>query len=249
MAKIYIEVIPSAASALTVNFVNKLAIIIDVLRATSTMVTALANGCKAIVPVLTPEEAQEKCLQFPGALLGGERQAQRLEGFDFGNSPFDYVPEKVGGKQIIMTTTNGTRAIMACKEAPYICMASFLNLHSIVQAVQHKFTENKELEGLVVLCAGTNDRFDLPDTLCAGMLVDALGSECELNDFGIAARMLYKSNENCLVETILDSNHGQRLISLGFEEDVIYCATSNILPIVPVLIEDEIIWLTEETVW
>jgi Phosphosulfolactate phosphohydrolase and related enzymes len=249
VANIDIEVIPSAASALTVNFVNKLAIIIDVLRATSTMVTALANGCKAIVPVLTPEEAQEKCSLFPGALLGGERQAQRLEGFDFGNSPFDYVPEKVGGKRVIMTTTNGTRAIMACKEAPYICMASFLNLHSIVQAVQQKFTENPELEGLVIMCAGTDDRFDLPDILCAGMLINTLGSECVLNDLGIAARMLYKSNENCLVETILHTNHGKRLISLGYEDDIIYCASSNILPIVPVLIEDEIIWLTEETTW
>ncbi len=249
MAKIYIEVIPSAALASTVNFMKKLVIIIDVLRATSTMVTALANGCKAIVPVLTPEEAKEKCLLFPGALLGGERQAQRLAGFDFGNSPFDYVPEKVGGKRIIMTTTNGTRTIMACREAPFKCMASFLNLHSVARAVQKKFTGNEELEGLVILCAGTNDRFDLPDTLCAGMLVDALGPDCELNDLGIAAGMLYKSSENCLVETILDSNHGQRLISLGFEDDVIYCATSNILPIVPVLIGDEIIWLTEETAW
>lgn len=249
VAKIYIEVIPNAGSAVTTNFVNKLAIIIDVLRATSTMVTALANGCKAIVPVLTLEEALEKSLLLPGALLGGERQAQRLEGFDFGNSPFDYVPEKVGGKRVIMTTTNGTRAIMACREAPYICMASFLNLHSIVEAVQQKFSGNTELEGLVILCAGTNDRFDLPDTLCAGMLIDALGREFILNDLGIAARMLYKSNENCLTETILGTNHGQRLISLGFEEDVVYCTTSNILPIVPVLIEDEIIWLTEETGW
>lgn len=249
MVKIKIEVIPSAGSATTTNFVNKLAIIIDVLRATSTMVTALANGCKAIIPVLTPEEAQKKCLLFPEALLGGERQAQRLEGFDFGNSPFDYVPEKVGGKRVIMTTTNGTRAIMACKDAPYICMASFLNLQSIVQAVQQKFSGNTELEGLVILCAGTNDRFDLPDTLCAGMLIDTLGPGCVLNDLGIAARMLYKSNENFLTETILDTNHGQRLISLGFEDDVIYCTTSNILPIIPVLIEDEIIWLTEETIW
>lgn len=249
MAKIYIEVIPSAGSAKTTNFVNKLAIIIDVLRATSTMVTALANGCKAIVPVHTPEEALEKRLLLPGTLLGGERQAQRLAGFDFGNSPFDYVPEKVGGKRVIMTTTNGTRAIMACREAAYICMASFLNLQSIVEAVQQKFSENSEMEGLVIICAGTNDRFDLPDTLCAGMLIDALGPECVLNDLGIAARMLYKSNENCLTETVLGTNHGQRLISLGFKEDIIHCTTSNILPIVPILIEDEIIWLTEEMVW
>ncbi|MHB8124292.1 MAG: 2-phosphosulfolactate phosphatase [Desulfitobacteriaceae bacterium] len=247
MAEIYIEVLPSAGSTLLSHFVNKLVIIIDVLRATSTMVTALANGCKAIVPVLTPEEAVEKRLMIPGALLGGERQAQCIKGFDLGNSPFDYVPEKVGGKRVIMTTTNGTRAIMACNEAPFVWMASFLNSHSIVQAVQRKFKKNLELEGIIILCAGTEERFDLPDILCAGMLIDALGSDVVLNDLGIAARMLYKVNEDNIIETILQTNHGQKLVSLGFEDDVIYCATSNILPIVPVLAQDEIVWLTEET--
>ncbi|HWQ89763.1 MAG TPA: 2-phosphosulfolactate phosphatase [Desulfitobacteriaceae bacterium] len=241
----YIEVLPYAGSAMTVSFAQKVVVIIDVLRATSTMVTALANGCKAIIPVLTPEEALEKRSLMPGALLGGERQAQCLEGFDFGNSPFDYVPEKVGGRRVIMTTTNGTRAIMASKGAPYIFMASFLNSQSITWAAERKLRENPALEGLVILCAGTNDNFDLPDILCAGMLIEALGTDVELNDLGIAARMLYQLNKNSLVETVLQSNHGQRLISLGYEDDVIYCSTSNILPIVPLLVRDEVIWVTE----
>jgi 2-phosphosulfolactate phosphatase len=241
----YIEVLPYAGSAVTANFARKVVIIIDVLRATSTMVTALANGCKSIIPVLTPEDALEKRPLISGALLGGERQAQQIEGFDFGNSPFDYVPEKVGGRKVIMTTTNGTRAIMASKGASYIFMASFLNCRSIAQAVQQKLEGHPDLEGLIILCAGTNDRFDLPDILCAGMLIEAWGSDVELNDLGIAARMLYELNKNNLVETVLQTNHGQRLISLGFEDDVIYCATSNILPIVPLLVQDEVIWVTE----
>ncbi len=240
-----IEVLPSAGSVLLPYLVDKLVIIIDVLRATSTMVTALANGCQAIVPVLSSEEALEKRLVIPGALLGGERQALRIEGFDLGNSPFDYVPEKVGGKRVIMTTTNGTRAIRACSEAPYVWMASFLNLQSIIQAVHVKFEEHAELKGIIIFCAGTDERFDLPDILCAGMLIDAFGSEVVLNDLGVAARMLYKMNEDHLIETILHTDHAQKLVSLGFEDDVIYCATLNILPIVPVLIQDEIVWLTE----
>ena len=240
-----IEVLPSAGTALLPYLKDKLVIIIDVLRATSTMVTALANGCQAIVPVLTPQEALQKRLITPGALLGAERQAMCIEGFDLGNSPFDYVPEKVGGRRVIMTTTNGTRAIRACNEAPYVWMASFLNLKSIVQAVHRKFEEYLELEGIIIFCAGTEERFDLPDILCAGMLIDAIGPEVMLNDLGVAARTLYKVNEDNIIETILHTDHARKLVSLGFEDDVIYCATSNILPIVPVLVQDEIVWLTE----
>ncbi|MHB1652153.1 MAG: 2-phosphosulfolactate phosphatase [Desulfitobacteriaceae bacterium] len=242
---INIEVLPSAGSAILPYLEDKLVIVIDVLRATSTMVTALANGCQAIVPVLTPEEAMEKRLMLPGALLGGERESVRIEGFDLGNSPFDYVPEKVGGKRVIMTTTNGTRAIRSTEGAPSVWMASFLNLQSIIHAIYRKFEENKGPEGIIVYCAGTDDRFDLPDTLCAGMLIDELGSDVQLNDLGQAARVLYRSAEDHIVEAIRNSYHGRRLISLGYERDVQYCATTNVLPIVPALTEGEIVWLTD----
>ena len=218
--------------------------VIDVLRATSTMVTALANGCQALIPVLTPEEAIERRLGLPGALLGGERQAVRLEGFDLGNSPFDYVPEKVGGKRVIMTTTNGTRAIQAAAAAPYVWLASFLNMDSVVHGILRQFEANSRLEGIVILCAGTCNRLDLADTLCAGMLIDSLGPEHELNDLGVAARVLYRATGGNMLDTVKHSEHGRRLVSLGFERDVIYCLTQNILPIVPVLANDEIVWLT-----
>lgn len=209
------------------------------------MVTALANGCQAIIPVLTPEEALERRLTLPGSLLGGERDALPMEGFDLGNSPFDYVPEKVGGKRVIMTTTNGTRAIRDAIAAPMIWMASFLNMQSIVLALSRQFETNRRFQGIVVFCAGTEERFDLPDTLCAGMLIDALGPNVVLNDLGEAARMLYHSSEDHLMEKIRDSAHGKKLISLGFERDLIYCTTRNILPIIPVFEEGEIIWQTK----
>ncbi|HEY8910396.1 MAG TPA: 2-phosphosulfolactate phosphatase [Desulfosporosinus sp.] len=241
-----IEVLPNAGSPLIPYLEDKLVIVIDVLRATSTMVTALANGCQAIIPVLTSEEAMERRLTLPGSLLGGERQGIVIEGFDLGNSPFDYVPEKVGGKRVIMTTTNGTRAIRDSVAAPMIWMASFLNMQSIVSAVLRQFEDNGKFQGVVVFCAGTEDRFDLPDTLCAGMLIDALGTDVAINDLGEAARMLYRSAENHLMDKIRDSVHGKKLISLGFERDLIYCSTPNILPIIPVFKEGEIVWSTEE---
>jgi 2-phosphosulfolactate phosphatase len=241
-----VEVLPNAGSPLLPYLEDKLVIVIDVLRATSTMVTALANGCQSIIPVISPEDAIERRLTLPGSLLGGERNVLPIEGFDLGNSPFDYVPEKVGGKKVIITTTNGTRAIRDASAAPKIWMASFLNMQSIVLAVLRQFENSDKLQGIVVFCAGTEERFDLPDTLCAGMLIDGLGTNVTLNDLGEAARMLYRSSENYLVDKIRNSVHGKKLISLGFERDVVYCSTPNILPIIPVFKEGEIVWLTEE---
>ncbi|MDA8228948.1 MAG: 2-phosphosulfolactate phosphatase [Desulfitobacterium hafniense] len=239
-----IEVLPSANLSVLPYLQNKIVIVIDVLRATSTMVTALANGCQAIIPVLTPEEAIEKRLMIPGALLGGERKAIKIEGFDLGNSPFDYVPEKVGGKRIIMTTTNGTRAIRAAAEAPHVWMASFLNLQSIILSLYRHLESNRNLEGILIICAGTEDRFDLPDTLCAGMLIDQLRLDLEVNDLAKAAMMLYSLAKDDLVNVIRSSDHARRLMELEFDRDIIYCCTQNILPIVPVLKEGEIVWLT-----
>jgi len=240
-----VEVLPNAGSPRIPYLEDKLVIVIDVLRATSTMVTALANGCQSIIPVLSPEDAIEMRLTLPGSLLGGERLALLIEGFDLGNSPFDYVPEKVGGKKVIITTTNGTRAIRDASAAPKIWMASFLNMQSVVLAVLRQFEKSDKLQGIVVFCAGTEERFDLPDTLCAGMLIDGLGKNVTLNDLGEAALMLYRSSENSIVDKIRDSVHGKKLISLGFERDVIYCSTLNILPIIPVFEEGEIVWMTE----
>lgn len=242
----FIEVLHSASSPFLPYLEDKLVIVIDVLRATTTIVTALANGCQAVIPVLSPEEALEKRLTLPGSLLGGERHALRIEGFDLGNSPFDYVPEKVGGKTVIFTTTNGTRAIRAAAGAPMLWLASFVNLQSIVHSVFREMERNSSLQGIVIFCAGTEDRFDLPDILCAGMLIEALGPEVEVNDLGEAARMLYRAADGHLFEIICRSDHGRKLLSLGLERDIIYCATTNILPIVPVLTDGEIVWLTDD---
>jgi len=241
-----IEVLPNAGSPLLPYLEDKLVIVIDVLRATSTMVTALANGCQSIIPVLSPEDALERRLTLPGSLLGGERNVLPIEGFDLGNSPYDYVPEKVGGKKVIITTTNGTRAIQDASAAPMIWMASFLNMQSIVLAALRQFENSDKLQGIVIFCAGTEERFDLPDTLCAGMLIEELGGNVTLNDLGEAARMLYRSSKNDLVGKIRDSVHGKKLIALGFERDVVYCSTQNILPIIPAFEEGEVVWLTEE---
>ncbi|KUO66715.1 MAG: 2-phosphosulfolactate phosphatase [Gracilibacter sp. BRH_c7a] len=240
-----IDVLPSAGSPWMPALKNKVAVVIDVFRATSTMVTAFSNGCRAIIPVLTTEEALERRTNEPGYLLGGERRALPIEGFDVGNSPYDYVTEKVGGKTIIMTTTNGTRAIHAVAEARQVWIASFLNAGSVVDAINQYIRKNSEIDGIVIICAGSEDRFDIPDTLCAGMLVDMLGKDMESNDLGRAAQMLYNISKDRLHETLSMSEHGRLLQSIGYEKDVSYCAQPNILSITPVLEDGVVIARTE----
>lgn len=239
-----VEVLPSAGSPWIPPLGDKVAVVIDVFRATSTMVTALANGCQAIIPVLTTEEAIDRRISEPGSLLGGERKALRIDGFDLGNSPFDYSPEKVGGKKVIMTTTNGTRAIQAVAQANQVMIASFLNIESIAYAIFRYLETNPKTKGIVIICAGSEDRFDIPDTLCAGMLIEKLGKGIQTNDLGRAAHILYTAAKKNLHEMIRQTEHGQLLLSLGFEKDVVYCSTTNILPIVPILENEEIVWKT-----
>ena len=243
--KLFAEVFPCSEFGYIADMNKRLAVVIDVFRATSTMVTALANGCQSIIPVVTIEEALEARLQHTGALLGGERKALRIEGFDLGNSPFDYVPEKIGGKKIVMTTTNGTRAIKSVENAKHVWMASFLNIESIVHAIFRKLEKEKDIEGIVIVCAGTENRFDIPDTICSGMIVDKLGSDIKSNDLGRAAQMLYNISKNDLPKVLENSEHGQRLISLGLNKDLAYCSTLNILPIVPKLYKGEVVWKTD----
>ncbi|RNC29491.1 MAG: putative 2-phosphosulfolactate phosphatase [Candidatus Dichloromethanomonas elyunquensis] len=237
-----VEVLPVAGYPWIPPLSDRIAVVIDVFRATSTMVTALANGCQAIIPVLSTEEAIERRISEPGSLLGGERKALRIEGFDLGNSPFDYTPEKVGGKKVIMTTTNGTRAIQAVADACKVYIASFLNVESIAHAIFRFIEVHKDIRGIAIACSGSEDRFDIPDIVCAGMLIEALGGEMQTNDLGLAAQMLYNIAKADPLEILRKTEHGKLLVSLGFEKDMVYCSTANILPIVPILENGEIIW-------
>lgn len=230
-----VDVLPSAGSPWIPSLNNKVAVVIDVFRATSTMVTAFANGCRMIIPVLTTEEALERRNSEPGCLLGGERKALPIKGFDVGNSPFEYTPEKVRNKTLVMTTTNGTRAIHAVIEARQVWIAAFLNARFVADAICEYIKDNPGIEGVVIICAGSEDRFDIPDTLCAGMLVDLLGEGIEMNDLGRAAKLLYNISEKKILDMLITTEHGQLLKSIGCERDVVYCSQTNILPITPVL--------------
>lgn len=210
----------------------KTVIVIDVLRATSNMVTAFAHGCSYIRPAVSISEAQE--LQAAsGSLLGGERKGKPIPGFDLGNSPSEYRNAKVAGRGITMTTTNGTRAIRRCGLAHTVLVGSFLNA---AVCAEYSVSLGKDI---VLLCAGTAGEFSLEDGLCAGYLVQqirrGLAIEPQCNDLSIAMEYAYENISSRLPETLLNCTNGKRLTRIGLQEDVLDCCRKDTIDIVPSL--------------
>lgn len=235
-----LEVILSPAELPTLaqrNLRATACVVFDVLRATSTFVTALQNGAREIIPVSEIPEAIQFKKQRPEVLLGGERQGVRISAggvdFDLGNSPREYTPEKVRGKTIVSTTTNGTRALRACAGAKVILAASFLNLNATAEFLrQHRF------ESVLLVCAGTGENPADEDIIAAGALVDALlpGKEThsKRTDSAIAARAAYfEAVRAGLDRKISLSENAQRLLSLPeLRDDVAFCLQRDIYPLV-----------------
>jgi len=236
-------------------------VVFDVLRATSTFVTALHNGAKAIVPVSEIPEALAVRQKQPDVLLGGERdgviiRAAQTGGvdFDFGNSPREYTPEKVRGKTIVSTTTNGTRALRTCAGARMVLAASFLNL-----AATAKFLRQLSPPQIMIVCAGTRENTALEDVLAAGALCEILnaplapslsppgrgeavrraGERLQLSDSAEIAQRVYTQAKSDLAATVRTSENAQRLLSIPkLRDDVPFCLQRDSFPIVVKRTED-----------
>ncbi len=210
------------------------AVVIDVIRATTTIADALANGAKAIYPTVSTEDAIRlaNSLGREDTLLCGERKGMKVEGFDLGNSPAEFTEEKIAGKQLVMSTTNGTRAFLAAEGASRIIAGSLLNLSAVAEDVSG-------VEQLVLICAGKEDRFSLDDALCAGLIVRALSertgsveSEMQLDDASRAVLALARScepDEALLRETAA----GSALVEIGLEADLSRCAELDRHALIP----------------
>jgi 2-phosphosulfolactate phosphatase len=225
-----INVLQSTKAINTDVIVNQTVIVIDVLRATSNMITALMYGCKEIVPLETVEEAKK--LKATGDLLGGERNCLKLPDFDLGNSPYEYMTSYVQDKRILMTTTNGTRVIQQANSAKHVLAGAFINARACAIAAM-------ELgENIVILCAGTNDAFSWEDGLCAGLIVHELqqitNHPFQVNDFGLCMLSSYLEVEQKLIQVLLECANGKKLDLLGFAADILYCAKVNISDSVPI---------------
>lgn len=221
-----IDVIATAQDAMSRNLEGHLAVVIDVLRATSVMSVAIRNGAKQIVAVSSVEEAfsLRDSGRFGDVLLGGERNAMKIEGFDLDNSPYNYVNECVDGKTIVMTTTNGTQALCATSKAAKTLVCSFLNVDAVA-------TEIAESDMPVsIICAGTEGRFTLEDGLCAGSLVSrvlSLGDNLILSDFAVAMKNLVDNSSKNLYEMASEGEHFVRLQKKGFGRDAEICLNST----------------------
>jgi len=208
--------------------------VIDVLRACTTIAFAMSHGCDRIIPVETVEAATKlaSSLERKATLLGGEREGKRLDGFDLGNSPSEYTADVVKGKTLILTTSNGTRAIALSQGAREILIASFVNMNSVVRYIKDRCGE-----AVTLICAGEGNRFALEDAVCAGMLIDGIASacDCDLTDGSKAAQSLYKLYHDSLVDLLRACQHGRYLTELGFEGDLEICAQVDSLKVLPIV--------------
>lgn len=216
---------------------NSIVVVIDILRATSSVVYGIDNGAEAIIPVSTVED----CLGYidSGFLLAAERDGEVVKGYDFGNSPFSYIKEKVEGKTIVLTTTNGTKALhMARENAFQVAVGSFLNLGALCTWLSE---QNKSV---LLLCAGWKDQFNLEDTLFAGAVVSELRKDfTHFDDSSVAAEDLYQLAKDNLRTYLHKSSHSHRLAQLNIEEDVKFCLQIDICKAIPVLVGDALVRL------
>lgn len=232
-----LNTIPTASAASTTDFSGKTAVVIDVLRATSVITTALAMGAHSVIPAGTIEEAME--IYRAGnedSLLCGERDAMKIEGFQLGNSPLEYTSEIVAGKRIILCTSNGTKAIRACKSAEKMIILSFLNMGAVVDLLA------KERNEIVLVCSGTNGKFSLDDALCAGVLINRLSLKSDLTscDLSKALSLVASTSPNDLMQALKGCFHLDYLLKRGFAEDVEFCLRMDVFPSTPLLFDNSI---------
>ncbi len=211
---------------------GKTIVVIDILRATTSMCVAFQTGVKKILPVSTPEEC--KIFKDFDFLCAAERNAVKVEGFDLGNSPFEFQNPLLKDCNIAFTTTNGTKAIKLSKEmqAAEIIIGSFLNLDAICSWLIN------QQHSVILLCAGWKDKVNLEDTLFAGAVVKNIKQHFKIDcDSAIMAEQLFIASENKLEETVRQSSHAKRFISLHHnEDDVKFCLQINTLTLVPKMV-------------
>jgi 2-phosphosulfolactate phosphatase len=226
-----IEVVLTPALLPLYQVTGKTVVVIDILRATSSMCVAFKTGVNKILPVSTPEECSLfKDFDF---LCAAERNAVKLPGFDMGNSPFEFQNPLIKDRNIAFTTTNGTKAIKQSKElgAAQIVVGSFLNLDVLCNWLLH------QPNNIILLCAGWKDKVNLEDTLFAGAVIAQLKNNITLHcDSGLMAEQLYISMKDSLEVDVRKSSHAQRFKALhAAEDDVQFCLQLNSAPVLPIM--------------
>lgn len=219
---------------------DRTVVVIDVLRACSTIVTALDRGARAVMPVLDMAQAGKIASNLDPDVyrLGGERGGERIEGYHLGNSPREYTQKVVEGRDIILNTTNGTRALEQAKEADHLVAACFLNAGRVADFVR------EHADAVTIVCAGRQNRLALEDTLCAGLILDRLWNGDEpypVTDSAHTAYTLYHTDREDLDNALRGANHAERLVSKDFDKDLDYCFQVDALPVLPYYTENRLL--------
>ncbi|MDX9856589.1 MAG: 2-phosphosulfolactate phosphatase [candidate division Zixibacteria bacterium] len=214
---------------------EKTVVVIDVLRATTSICAALQAGAKGVIPTAGPGEAGDMRAKLGGdaVVLAGERNGVKIENFQLGNSPTEFTPESVGGKYVVMTTTNGTLALSRANKGWKVVTAGLVNVSKVAEAIA---ADDRDL---LLVCSGREGHFSIEDTICGGMLIHRLASlrkgELELNDAASLALLLYRTNQSSIRQAIAQGEHARFLASIGFEHDVVVATEVDSMPVLPVL--------------
>jgi len=226
---------------------GRLVVIVDVLRASTTVATALGNGAKTVMPLEGADEVISRAKEFHRSqiILAGEQKMLPISGFDLGNSPQDFTRKAVEGKTILITTTNGTRALLGVQGARDIVIASYVNFTAVLAMMKVAASSNTDI---AIICAGEEGGFTLEDAACAGRYVRALPkrADLDLNDAASASVLIEKKYGENIAKLFKESSHGQALQEAGFGDDLAAAAEVDAYPVVPIYQERQITKLGPE---
>ncbi|MFL5482672.1 MAG: 2-phosphosulfolactate phosphatase [Gemmatimonadaceae bacterium] len=227
---------------------GRLVAIVDVLRASTTVATALANGAKTVMPLPDADDVITRSKEFhrSAVVLAGEQKMLPIQGFDLGNSPQSFTPEAVKGKTILLTTTNGTRALLGVQGARDIVIASYVNFTAVLTMMKVAASSNTDI---AIICAGEDGGFTLEDAACAGRYVKAIpkrSDPIEMNDAAAASVLIEKKYGDNIAKVFKESAHGKALQEAGFGDDLAAAAEVDSHPVVPIFQERQITKLGPE---
>ena len=236
-----LEVFMSPREVVAGDVQGRVVAVIDVLRASTTIAVALFNGARTVIPVADVDEAISRARQFEKSQVrtAGERKMLPIPGFDLGNSPLEFTAEEVRGCNVIISTTNGTRALMALQGTRDTVVASYVN-HIAVSAMLRAAARSNDIS---IVCAGTEGHVSLEDAACAGRYVRSLtqsNASITLNDAARACALIDGRYGDNIAEIFKDSSHGRSLAEAGFGEDLLLCAQLDSHPVVPIYQERHI---------
>jgi 2-phosphosulfolactate phosphatase len=237
-----IDVLFGAASVASSDVAGRVVAVIDVLRASTTIATALSNGARAVIPLESPDDVvtRAKAFERTDVKLAGERRLMPIPGFDLGNSPREFTREAVEGKTVVITTTNGTPAITNTQGARDVVIASYVNYTAVLTMLRTALRGGTDI---AIVCAGRDRQFALEDAGCAGRYVNNVSkrmASITLNDAAQACALIDRKYGDQVLRLFEASEHGRALRDAGFGDDLAACAAVDSYPVIPLYQERQI---------